>query len=396
MATTGGRFECDVWVQCCQKGEKCMPYVNDEGKPWSDLRCAPLEPDPRAQYEPYSTPGDRGPRPHQVQTVARFAALAGAWGRRGRRAPNGSPWAMLALLELAACGPVVGGVGASETGGGSASSGTTDGSSVGATQTSAAGTSAGETGTTTTTSAGETGSLDGGETGWGGGSCDVWSQDCPEGQKCMPYANDGGNAWNATKCTPIAPDPKQPGEACSVEGNGTSGVDNCVQASMCWGVDEETNMGTCVPFCAGTPDAPMCDDPADTCVVANDGVLTLCLPRCDPLLQDCSADEVCIPVPSGDDFACVLDASEGTGTAGAPCESLNVCNPGLSCESAAVVPGCMGSGACCAPFCDLTDPNASQTCAAAYTEPGAECVPFFEMGTAPPEYEDVGVCLLPS
>src|SRR5689334_12336786 len=27
-------------------------------------------------------------------------------------------------------------------------------------------------------------------------TCDEWAQDCPEGEKCMPWANDGSMAWN--------------------------------------------------------------------------------------------------------------------------------------------------------------------------------------------------------
>ena len=325
-----------------------------------------------------------------MQGAVGFGVPVGARDRREVRGGTGGPWAMVALLGLAACGGLVGGGGTSDTGGGSASSGTSDGSS-----TSAAQTGAGESGASSTTSAGETGFLDGGETGWGWW-CDVWLQDCPPGEKCMPYARDGSSKWHSTICVPVAPDPKQPGEVCTAEGGGLSGIDDCAKASMCWNVDDETNMGTCVPFCMGTPDAPMCADPADTCVIANDGVLILCLPRCDPLLQDCSENEVCIPVSPGDGFACVLDASGGDGVAGTPCRYANSCNPGLLCRPGDLVPGCLQNGACCVPLCDLTDPNASQTCAAAYTEPGAECVPFFEMGTAPPEYEDVGVCLLPS
>ena len=64
----------------------------------------------------------------------------------------------------------------------------------------------------------------------GGGvniECDIWAQDCPDGEKCMPWANDGGNSWNATRCSPLDPNPGQPGDACTVEGCGVSGIDNC-------------------------------------------------------------------------------------------------------------------------------------------------------------------------
>ena len=50
--------------------------------------------------------------------------------------------------------------------------------------------------------------------------CDIWAQDCPEGEKCSAWANDGGGAWNATRCVPVDDDPDQVGEACNVEGSG--------------------------------------------------------------------------------------------------------------------------------------------------------------------------------
>jgi len=59
----------------------------------------------------------------------------------------------------------------------------------------------------------------------GGGvavECDVWSQDCPSGEKCMPWVSDGGSSWNATRCTSLTNDPNQPGDPCTVEGNGPS------------------------------------------------------------------------------------------------------------------------------------------------------------------------------
>jgi hypothetical protein len=73
---------------------------------------------------------------------------------------------------------------------------------------------------------------------YGGGQtyeCDLWKQDCPPGEKCMPWANDGGGSWNATRCTPLAEDPRQPGEPCTVEGSGVSGRDDCDIRAMCWG-----------------------------------------------------------------------------------------------------------------------------------------------------------------
>jgi hypothetical protein len=77
------------------------------------------------------------------------------------------------------------------------------------------------------------------------------------------------------------------------------------------------------------------------------------------------------------------------GAYGDSCEYLNVCDPGLWCADATVVPGCAGSIGCCSEFCELSNPDA--TCMGA----GQECTAYYEEGQAPPGYEDVGVCILP-
>jgi hypothetical protein len=207
----------------------------------------------------------------------------------------------------------------------------------------------------------------------------------------MPWANDGGSSWNATRCSPLDPNPGQIGDPCTVEGSGVSGIDNCDIASMCWDVDPETNMGTCDAFCSGSEANPVCEDPATSCVNANNGTLILCLPSCDPLLQDCPEGQACYNV--NDTFACAPDASGETGVFGDACEFLNVCDPGLFCANPEAVPDC-ASGGCCSPFCDFSDPEASAACPGAAG--GQECVAWYEEGQAPPGLEDVGACALPA
>ena len=223
--------------------------------------------------------------------------------------------------------------------------------------------------------------------------CDVWGQDCPDGQKCMPWDNSGQGAWNATKCTPLDPNPAQVGDECTVEGSGTSGVDNCALASMCWGVDPETNTGTCVSFCTGSEANPSCDNPSTTCSITNGGSLILCLPTCDPLVQDCADGQACYGV--GNAFICAPNASgPDLGNYGDPCEYLNVCNPGLFCAGAAGVPGCQGSSGCCSEWCDLSSPDGASQCSG--VGGGQDCVAYFEPGQAPPGYADVGGCVIPN
>jgi hypothetical protein len=223
--------------------------------------------------------------------------------------------------------------------------------------------------------------------------CDIWGQDCPEGQKCMPWDNSGQGAWNATKCTPLDPNPAQPGDECTVEGSGVSGIDNCAAASMCWAVDPETNTGTCVAFCSGTEASPNCDDPGTTCSITNSGTLILCLPACDPLQQDCDDGQACYPVSA--EFICAPNAAAADGgNYGDPCEFLNVCNPGLFCAAAAGVPNCQGAQGCCSEFCTLGDPDGDAQCQG--SGGGQQCTAYFEEGQAPPDYIDVGVCVIPS
>jgi hypothetical protein len=218
--------------------------------------------------------------------------------------------------------------------------------------------------------------------------CDVWAQDCPDGEKCMPWAYDGGSAWNGTRCSPVADFPAEIGEPCVAEGSGVSGIDNCELGSMCFGVDEETLEGLCVGLCYGTADQPMCDD-GMICAAASDSVINLCLPQCNPLEQDCAEGEACYEY--GGYFMCTF--VEEALPFGEPCEFLNVCAAGLFCAPPEDVPGCEGMNGCCSSYCDLSVMNASDTCPG--VAGGQECVPWYEDGQAPPGLENVGACVVP-
>ena len=221
--------------------------------------------------------------------------------------------------------------------------------------------------------------------------CDQWTQDCPDGEKCMPYSGDGDNSWESLKCVPVVPNPGSPGDACTVEGSAVSGIDSCDVWSMCWNVDPNTQMGVCVAMCVGDPNSPKCEAPMTTCLVSNDGVLTLCLPQCDPLTQDCPGADLCIPNPQDNNaFLCILDASGDAGVAFDPCEYINSCDKGFLCANPGLGMECdpMANG-CCLPFCDTS--VMPPMCPGV----GQECLPWYEMGMAPPGYETVGICGLP-
>lgn len=204
-----------------------------------------------------------------------------------------------------------------------------------------------------------------------GPECSLWENDCPRGEKCMPYADDGGSSWNSTRCSPVADDPRGVGEECTVEGNGVSGIDDCEVGAMCWNVDFETNTGECVAFCVGSEANPVCTNECTSCTINSDGTLILCLPNCDPLAQDCHESQGCYAVYQT--FQCAPDASGDGGAAGTPCQYINVCDPGNHCAPPDQVPGCAGDEGCCTPFCDV---DAADPCEALL--PGTTCQPALE------------------
>ena len=216
--------------------------------------------------------------------------------------------------------------------------------------------------------------------------CDIWLDDCPEGQKCMPVALDGATFWDGHRCVPVVADPAAPGDPCTVLGTGFDGLDTCDRRAMCWYTDPDTKMGTCLAMCSGSLDAPFCD-PGSFCALSSDPVLILCVPNCDPLVPDCPNGDLCINNPQDPTgFVCVLDASGDEGQIFDPCEFANACDPGLLCLLPELAAECDPQAlGCCLPFCDLSLPNACPG-------QGQQCLPWFEQGQAPPGYENVGVC----
>jgi hypothetical protein len=312
--------------------------------------------------------------------------------------------AITLLLLVVACGPVTVPMSGESSATGSADS-TSGTETSGATSATTVGTSADDPSTTIDPDAGDASDaadencsfIQCPDVGGGNIECDIWIDDCPSGQKCMPWDNMGGNAWNATRCTPLAHDPKGVGEPCTVEDNAVSGIDDCEARAVCWDVDPETNMGVCVAMCTGSESRPTCDDPCEYCQLTGEGVLILCHPTCDPVLQDCDEGSACYPVDGAEVFRCTPDAGGDMGALGDPCEFINTCDPGLFCAHPDLVPAaflhdCGGEPGCCTPLCDAT---AATPC----PQPGletAECIPWFDEGEAPPCLSGVvGACVLP-
>lgn len=212
--------------------------------------------------------------------------------------------------------------------------------------------------------------------GPGGGSleCSIAEQDCPDGEKCAPWANDGGTTWNATRCVPLDVTPEDIGAECLFEGSHVSGIDSCDVGLWC-GPDAEsdgkTKSGTCHQLCSAGP----C--PAGTqCFFPFPGVadLGVCQQPCDPLGAPCPDEEACHP--SGFEFTCHM---AGAGVETDPCDAGSACAPGLVCVEA---PQCDDefTDSCCVPYCDLSAPDCPE---------GQSCVDY---GSPLPEFEDVGYC----
>lgn len=217
-----------------------------------------------------------------------------------------------------------------------------------------------------------------------GHHCDSFAQDCPPGEKCVPYSSDGSSTWNANKCVPVLGD-QQPGEACTWAGI-VAATDDCDATSLCWDVMDVDGelIGRCAAFCQGSADRPECPPPFQ-CIINGDSTINLCISTCDPLVQDCAAGLGCFWTNA--DFQCIL--TDGELPTGEPCGSINDCAPGNLCVDTAALPSCV-SWACCTAYCDLTVGDAG--CVA---QPGTVCTAFFDEGFAPPGHEDVGVCVLP-
>lgn len=183
--------------------------------------------------------------------------------------------------------------------------------------------------------------------------CDTRQQDCPTGEKCAP--SNGclvEESWRTSWCYPLDEAPAALGEPCELaDANLYSGNDNCELGALCWDVDPEVLTGFCVALCS-IGDVP-CPD-ANSCVIANDGALAVCLPTCDPLAQDCDGGHGCYPFRNGDtSFAC---APEGllveVGQQVPP-----MCPPGSTDVDGTLLASCDDDAeVCCATFCNPVAP----------------------------------------
>lgn len=245
---------------------------------------------------------------------------------------------------------------------------TTDGTSTTSTSTSTSSSSSSsmDTGTsnTTATSSGST------DTGTGPvaclqhvpecNECDMFDDTCPDGFKCVPWSCDDGGIWSGTGCFPVADNAAGLGDPCAMEGTPVSGCDNCGPGLLCWLPEPgELDQGTCIGACMGSPNDPACEDDCAACLQLQPETVAMCLPSCDPYVQDCPNGQGCYGL--GGTFTCL--PAGGVALSG-PCGTINDCQPGSACLPANAVPGCNGAS-CCASFCSTdADCDAPVPCSA--------------------------------
>jgi hypothetical protein len=208
--------------------------------------------------------------------------------------------------------------------------------------------------------------------------------DCEDGSKCSYVVDPEFGPIN--RCVALLGDGIA-GEPCEQIGDS----DDCANHHLCWATDVDGLAGVCVSFCST---ALTCESPLDTCAVSNGDLLSLCLPKCDPIAQDCAPGWGCYP----DDYqrwACDRDRSGDIGAHGQACTCLNCCDPGLICLAGALVDGeeCGAEGApgCCAQLCALEDgAPVDESCPTELER----CESFYDGSTAPLDYDHIGICQL--
>jgi hypothetical protein len=209
----------------------------------------------------------------------------------------------------------------------------------------------------------------------GPGECDPYQQDCPAGEKCLPYDPDATGVWDSTRCAPVIAAPAQLGEPCTMSaGSAMGGEDTCDVGLVCW--DLVGNQGTCAEMCGCGDASPTCETEGNLCAVLNGGAVGVCRSTCHPADPDgCGPDQVCVFASTG--FFQCLNALDNAAL-GEPCDASNGCAPGLACLSSA---SCTSAG-CCHAFCDVGDPASCD----------ATCDPVFPSGAPHECYDTLGVC----
>ena len=229
--------------------------------------------------------------------------------------------------------------------------------------------------------------------------CIPGADQCPDDEKCMPYAKkDGGGGVDSAQCVALLGD-KERGQPC------TRGryQDDCARDLLCMG-EQSGDVGSgpefvCYALCDVRPyrREASCTELGvldAACNPYNEGALPWCDISCHPLRPTaCADDHGCYPYFDG--HWCFLpylqDGASGLG--GEACDKwlIQSCAPGFYCnyDTPELIDGC-ADPACCASYCDLEGDGSD--CA-----PTSQCLPMWSANAATwdPEYpSEVGHCVV--
>lgn len=171
-------------------------------------------------------------------------------------------------------------------------------------------------------------------------------------------------------------------------GTATSGTSGPVDDGMCADIDQSCPEGQkCTNVASPGSRSPGWDTVACVPAVPNGGGIDAPCGFAEGASVWSGLDD-CVGDPSIPDFFCAYGDPNPVGSR-EPCEYVNHCQAGLSCQTGELVADCPpGAFYCCTPYCSVS--GGPGPCA-----PGEACVPFYEDPPSP-ELADVGVCLLPA
>lgn len=157
-----------------------------------------------------------------------------------------------------------------------------------------------------------------------GPACDPLAQDCDDGERCALLFENG---WQ-THCLPAVDAPIQAGGDC--ERNAARiGDEPCTPGSICafWGLPRsDPQARVCHPMCRADND---CDPDENCLLLAADSNTGGCVPRCDPVANDCPDGMRCIVEAHVDvNKSATLCALPGDAAIGEPCTGDTSCAAG--------------------------------------------------------------------
>lgn len=211
--------------------------------------------------------------------------------------------------------------------------------------------------------------------------CETADDQCPVGQKCVPYNSDYGAQYpDAGGCFMVVEGPDPVGEPCTmieIVDHEVAALDSCERGLVCsW------RTGTCLALCQGPVDAWTCPF-LSTCTGWEFELL--CIPICDPLESTCPLGERCNILTSAG-FQCFPE-DDADLPLFSTCWDAYECAAGSFCDTSDSAVECDPEGEhCCNKLCDLdgdTCPGVGQVCV-----PLGIFVPI-------PGYEDLGRCAVP-